>query len=257
MGLRKSTLPKNAACITFDDGYDGWLERIAPALLRRNAHATFFLTTAQFEGVPMWHERTIEAVRACRLDFLQLPGIGMPSFQMCQLSDQIACVAWLQNCLKYQSIESRNAILSKLEAVCGVDSSGLKCMAASDVRVLHSKGFAIGSHTINHPILTRASTIEAAQEIGSSRDYLEDLIRGQVNSFAYPNGRPNIDFSSEHIALVRRAGYTHAVTTQTGVVRSKTPLYQIPRFTPWGPSRVRMLAQILRNQTSHITAISE
>jgi peptidoglycan/xylan/chitin deacetylase (PgdA/CDA1 family) len=256
-GLRNSTVPKNAACITFDDGYDGWLQRIAPVLLRRNAHATFFLTTGQFDGVPMWHERTIEAVRSCKSTALQVPGIDMPIFQMHHLKGQIACIAWLQHYLKYQPIENRNAVLLTLEAICGLDSSALKCMAASDARVLHSKGFAIGSHTVNHPILTKTTMSEAAAEIGGARDYLEGLIAGQVNSFAYPNGRPNTDFLSEHIALVRRAGYTHAVTTQAGVVRSGTPIYQIPRFTPWGPGRTRMLAQLLRNQTSHMKTLSE
>ena len=61
--LQTGTLPRRAACITFDDGYPDWLAGVAPALRRRNLHATFFITSGQFDGVPLWHERILAAVR--------------------------------------------------------------------------------------------------------------------------------------------------------------------------------------------------
>ncbi|MBS0501410.1 MAG: polysaccharide deacetylase family protein, partial [Proteobacteria bacterium] len=61
--LQAGSLPRGAACITFDDGYPDWLNGVAPALRRRNLHATFFITSGQFDGVPLWHERILAAVR--------------------------------------------------------------------------------------------------------------------------------------------------------------------------------------------------
>lgn len=49
--------------LRFDDGYPDWLAGVAPALRRRNLHATFFITSGQFDGVPLWHERILAAVR--------------------------------------------------------------------------------------------------------------------------------------------------------------------------------------------------
>ena len=103
-------------------------------------------------------------------------------------------------------------------------------------------------HTTNHPILTTATPGEVIEEIGRSREQLEAVIGGKVDSFAYPNGRPTTDFSPDHVALVKSAGYRYAVTTRGGVLRQETDPYLIPRFAPWGPGKSKMLVQILRNQ---------
>ena len=61
--VRAGSLPRRSACITFDDGYADWMSGVVPLLLRRNLHATFFITSGQFDGIPLWHERILAAVR--------------------------------------------------------------------------------------------------------------------------------------------------------------------------------------------------
>lgn len=247
-GLATGKLPKNAACITFDDGYIGWLEGIAPELLRRNAHATFFLTTGQFSGEPMWHERIIQAVAKAPPSGISMPGFGLGALPSTSLADKQAAVVSLQALLKYQTLNRRNAMLESLENHCGVGIESLPLMPAADIKQLFNMGFGIGTHTVNHPILTHTTQAEAIYEIGATREQLEGIIGGTVDSFAYPNGIPGTDFQAKHIAMVRNAGYRYAVTTQNGVIRMGCSVYQMPRFTPWGPDWFRMLLQLLRNQ---------
>lgn len=242
------TLPNNAACLTFDDGYADWAEGLVPVLLQRNAHATFFVTTGQLAGMPMWHERVIGAVRHSVSKELDLGHMGLSTFSLDTLPDKRQAVMRLQDHLKYQPLNLRDAWLDQLEVSCGVKMSSVPVLSASGLRALHNKGLAIGSHTTNHPILTTATPGEVIEEIGRSREQLEAVIGGKVDSFAYPNGRPTTDFSPDHVALVKSAGYRYAVTTRGGVLRQETDPYLIPRFAPWGPGKSKMLVQILRNQ---------
>ena len=246
-GLINGNLPPRAACITFDDGYSDWLNGVVPALERRNMHATFFITSGQFEGRPLWHERIAHAVRNASLGPLD---IGHPAFFPIHIqtdADRAAAVSRLEHFLKYLTLPARDGLLRYLEAVVGVNMTDVPRMSLADLRALHARGFAVGAHTDNHPILVYCDEATAYQEIGQVRETLSGYIKAPVTSFAYPNGRPFADFSSRHIQMVKRAGYTSAVTTQWGVGGLGTSVYQIPRFTPWGNDPLRITWQLGRN----------
>ena len=245
--IQRGRLPPNAACITFDDGYPGWLTGAAAALERRNLHATFFITTGQFNGVPMWHERVACAVKAAPGPELVLPGFGLPALPLGTMPQRCAAVQVLESFLKYQPLDTRDVFLARLEAAAAVRVSEVPCMSVDDLRALHSKGFGIGAHTVLHPILSLCDAAQATHEIGAVREELELLVRGPVRSFAYPNGRPVTDFTADHVRMVQKAGYQFAVTTQWGWASNSTPVFQIPRFTPWGPDGLHMTLQVARN----------
>lgn len=245
--MQRGKLPPNSACITFDDGYPGWLTGPVAALERRNLHATFFITSGQFKGVPMWHERVGCAVKAAPGPSLELPGFGLPPLPLHNMQDRCVAAQRLESFLKYQSLEAREMLLLRLEAAAAVRMQDVPCMAVDDLRALHSKGFGIGAHTVLHPILSLCDATQSAYEIGAAREELELIVGGAVRCFAYPNGRPVKDFTADHIRMVQKAGYHYAVTTQSGWAGSNTPVFQIPRFTPWGPDGWHMALQLARN----------
>ena len=99
--LKHGTLPKKAVAITFDDGYDEWLETVSPALRARNMPATFFVTTEQLGGPALWHERIVSAVRSLPDTGAQLPyGFGSYS-DLRSLESRIRLVAELTERMKY------------------------------------------------------------------------------------------------------------------------------------------------------------
>ena len=245
--LQSGRLPRRAACITFDDGYADWMAGAAPALLKRNLHATFFITTGQFDGLPLWHERIHAAVRAHPGPVLDIamPSLGKPS--LATLVDRMALVVRLEQELKYLTLAARQKALLQLEAAAGVRPEALPVMSEAQLRDLHSQGFGVGGHTINHPILDYCSERELVEEIVGVKDRLQAIVGGTIAGFAYPNGRPHADFSRHHVEAVRRAGYTYAVTTHWGAATSNTSPFQIPRFTPWAQREWHALYQVGRN----------
>ena len=255
--LRSGRLPPRAACITFDDGYSTWLTGVVPALERRNMHATFFITTGQFDGRPLWHERIAHALRNFGKDILDL---GHPAFVPAStrsLPERTVAVLRLEKFLKYMTVAARDELLVHLESLTGVTADLVTRMSLADLRTIQARGFGIGAHTDNHPILVYCDEVKARHEIGQVREILSGHVGAPVTTFAYPNGHPYADFSSRHVQMVKQAGYTSAVTTQWGVGDSATSVFQIPRFTPWGKTRLSIAMQLGRNMLTMPDCVEE
>jgi peptidoglycan/xylan/chitin deacetylase (PgdA/CDA1 family) len=245
--MKSRTLGERTASITFDDGYQDWEAGAVPVLENLGLHATFFITTGQFDGVPMWHERILHALRFTPLAELSLKESGLPTLATESLAQRAQAAVCIERHLKYQALSFRDEMLAQLEEVTGASHQVIPTMSAAQLRNLSNRGFGIGAHTVNHPILRYSDSDSVKYELGAAKDMLENMISQKVSGFAYPNGRPSVDFSPLTIRLVKEAGYDYAVTTDWGVADVDTSVFQVPRFTPWGPDRFRMQVQIVRN----------
>ena len=243
--LKAGHLPGGSACITFDDGYSDWATGVLPELARRKLHATFYISTRQLDGTPLWHERVAHALLQPGLTAFDLT--GLPPLQLHTLDERCQARVTLEKFLKYQPLHVRDAMIEELEAQAGAAPGEVRRLSVETLRQIHNAGLAVGAHTVNHPILTVSDAVTARREMGEAREALEHCIGGPVTAFAYPNGRPGTDFSAEHVRMVRQAGYTSAVTTQPGAADRHTSEFQIPRFTPWGPGALRTSLQLGRN----------
>lgn len=235
------------ASITFDDGYPEWVQTVLPALQKRNLPATFFITTGQFFGTPLWHERIIHAITQATLPILSLTTPKKIEISLATQADKIAAICQLEAFAKYLPLATRDLLLAELEDLTGASIKNVPTMSTQDLRHLHNLGHGIGAHTDRHPILTQCDEAIARDEIARPREILAEIVGGTVDGFAYPNGIPGKDFSPVHIEFVKRAGYRFAVTTAAGVADKHCSPYQLPRFTPWGPSITATGYQIARN----------
>lgn len=94
------------------------------------------------------------------------------------------------------------------------------------IKILHSGGVEIGSHSNTHPALTTLNSAALTQEIVGSKQILEQKLEAKINSFCYPTGA----YNQYTPILVKNAGYTTAVTVN---LRKSTPqddLYLLPRI---------------------------
>ncbi|MEK7580746.1 MAG: polysaccharide deacetylase family protein [Patescibacteria group bacterium] len=86
----------------------------------------------------------------------------------------------------------------------------------------------IGAHSMHHQSLGRLSTQAAADEINQSKLVLELSLGRQITTFAYPYGH----FTDQTVELVRSAGFTSALTTDTGINDSQSDLFTLHRIHP-------------------------
>jgi peptidoglycan/xylan/chitin deacetylase (PgdA/CDA1 family) len=248
-GLRNGNLPRRAACITFDDGYADNAEVALPILQKHGISAAFFVATGFLDGGRMWNDTVIELVRAAHGPILDLSAMGFGTIDIATNEKRQQAINILLTKLKYLPLESRQAQIDRICSLVGITLPTDLMMSSEQVRKLHSAGMEIGGHTVHHPILTRLAYTDARSEIANGKDALENITRAPVRLFAYPNGKPNQDYASEHVQMVKDLGFEGAVSTAWGAAKTSDDLFQLPRFTPWDRGQVRFTLRMVQNMS--------
>ena len=248
--LRAGSLPARAAAITFDDGYADNHDVALPILRRHGLPATFFIATGFLDGGRMWNDTVIECVRRAPNRTMDLSWLGLQGIGHLDVSDgatKRAAVGQLLRALKYLPLSTRNALVEQLAAATSALLPSDLMMRSEQVRALRDAGMQVGAHTQTHPILSSLSREQARSEMLGSKQVLERLLSEPIRSFAYPNGKPDADYTAESVQLARELGFELAVSTAWGAAdRSVDPL-QVPRFTPWDRPRWRFAARLANN----------
>lgn len=194
-------LPRDAAAVTFDDGYRDVLLRAAPVLQELAIPATVFVPTgfASAEGRArlLPHDRLYAvAVAAARAG--RPLGDGTPA-------DLVEAM------IRTTPARTLVARIEALEAEFGAPrlDDGAEVLAPVEVRALADRGWEIGAHTVGHVVLTHESPDETRRQLVAAKADLERWSGRPCRYFAYCNGY----HSPSVVAEVRRAGYQAAVTT--------------------------------------------
>ncbi|MHB8493947.1 MAG: polysaccharide deacetylase family protein [Casimicrobiaceae bacterium] len=248
--LAAGTLPRRAAAITFDDGYADNCLVALPILQSHGVAATFFVATGYLDGGIMWNDRIIAAVRGCARPVLDLESLELGIHPISSTEERRQALDGLIGKTKYLDGAGRDETAVRIAELAGVETPSDLMLTTAQLRVLHVAGMRIGAHTVTHPILARLPQEEARREMAQSRQALEDALGAPIELFAYPNGKPGIDYLPEHAQMAREIGFKAAVSTGRGAAGPGTDAMQLPRFTPWDRTRMefgaRMLGNILR-----------
>lgn len=251
--LRGGTLPPRAAAITFDDGYADNASNALPVLQHHRVSATFFISTGFLDGGRMWNDSIIEAVRRCDHSTLDLQPLGLGLHPMGSVAQRRDAIDHLLGGIKYMEPGRRRETVNHIVQMAGARLPDDLMLRSRQIRALRDAGMQIGAHTVTHPILETLTDVQAQQEISSSKTALESLLEEPVHLFAYPNGKPGVDYSAKHVAMVRSAGYCAAVSTAPGAAMSVGDAHQLPRFTPWDRTRSRYGMRMLANLRTSAT----
>jgi peptidoglycan/xylan/chitin deacetylase (PgdA/CDA1 family) len=96
-------------------------------------------------------------------------------------------------------------------------------LSHEQIKELIGLGFKIGSHTANHPDLTRISSQAVFYELSTSKKSLEDAFGVPVNYLSYPFGR----FNEETQKIAKDCGYKGAITINHPLKETKDDRYAI------------------------------
>lgn len=231
--LDAGTLPTRAVCITFDDGYRSVHDLALPVLREFGLPATVFVTSGFVGEGNMWNDRIIEVVQGLTEDTLDLSDHGLGSYAIGTLEARKQTLTRLTERSKYLAPPARAALVERLEAMVGGDLAPGLMLTPENIRNLQQGGIEIGAHTVTHPILTSLDDDTARLEIAAGKADLEEIIGRPVRLFAYPNGKPGMDFDDRHAAMVREAGFDAAFTTMPGPITRGHDRFQLARSRPW------------------------
>ncbi len=241
-------LPPRAVLLTFDDGLRNNLTHAAPLLKRYGVPAILFLTTG-YLGTSrlLWPQELYElAMRWPRAeiprpdtaeDFRLHGDRKLRSSELVALAKTLPAAmveSWLQQ------LREETPLPASL-ACDGIYSF----LTWEEAGRLPSYGFELGSHTVNHWIVTRCTPEALRRELEKSKNEIEQRLGQVCTSFCYPNGGAS-DWSAETAEAVRAAGYRAAYILPDRIQRrSRVNPYAIDRLTvPGGVAQVAFRARV-------------
>ena len=194
-------MPPRPVLITFDDGYRSVLTKGAPILEKFGLPAAVFVCTGPMRArTRLWFDAVAErdgeaAVEAWKSRDYQ---------------------AWLAGCATKETLDER-------------DPRAL--MTPGELATLaRMPGIEIGGHTVSHPILARASASQQRREIEENLQSIREWTGRAVRIFAYPNGRPGVDYDADTLAILRDNGIDIAFSTRADFSRANEPALERSRF---------------------------
>ena len=243
--------------ITFDDGYRDNLTCAHPILRKYRLPATLFVSTGYIgsDGA-IWNDQVSWAFKHTnRKDFTLEIANQHLALRLGSESDRLRSLSLVLERLKGVSDFEKTCIVDTVVAELNGKKPrhGKLMLSWGELRQMVKEGWEIGSHTVNHVILTRVKTAVVRDELRESKETLQRELGGPISLFAYPNGK-QMDFDLSIKDLLRLAGYKAAVTTLDGLNDANTDLFEIRRRSPWEsylPSFATKLLYLYRKETSN------
>lgn len=222
--LRGNTkLPDKAALITFDDGLKNNYKVAFPVLHEMGIPAAVFLTV-DFVGTEeiLWVDELYLLLREAALRGIPLDLPYVPAQEHFRAGRVWNSYEIMVEALKRSGVANRavemNRLRNALNAGLPIRHEDFFMLDWNEVRTMHRAGLVeFGVHTATHRILSELAEEEWGLEIVAPKQKLEKELGTEAASFCFPNGRPFVDFRSEHLDYLRKAGYVCAFTTENAL----------------------------------------
>ncbi|HEV3467918.1 MAG TPA: polysaccharide deacetylase family protein [Pyrinomonadaceae bacterium] len=220
----RGELPARAACVTIDDGFSDAYEVAFPLLRRHGAPAALFVVTDFLDGRAwVWTDKLRYVALRAEGERLRAEAGGRAfDLPLGGRASRLAAAGRVNSELKRLPAAARDEAISRAAAANGValpqsPPEEFGPVTWEQAREMDAAGVEIGSHTLSHPILTRADDEQLRRELRGSRARLEAELGRRADLFCYPNG----SFDERVRRETERAGYACAVTTLPGLNRRR------------------------------------
>lgn len=240
--LEKKPLPELAILLTCDDGLRNALTDMVPILKEEGLSCLFFVLGASIEEHPriLWYEELYLLMLAAPAGQYLLDSLGI---HLEWASSAQRRSEWWKLVRKLSQFDqqARADLILTLVSHFGLPENWnarsvnnqshrrrFDLLDGSDLRQLIAQGMSIGSHTLNHPILSQQSSESAWKEISRSRTLLESAIGKPVWALAYPFGDPS-SVTTREMQMAKQAGFECAFMNVGGGFGASLPRFALPR----------------------------
>ena len=253
---RKIPIKPYCIVVTFDDGYRNNATKALPILRQYGVPATFFLATGHMtHRKPYWcdrldyilqhvpvHGREIKvASRTVRLLAADRVALGSSY-------DELRRAAKSAHRPDAEMVREMEGLAHALEAETGRGLTEIfeaddwtALLTWAEVEQLAADGVSFGSHTVSHVRLGLVDEKTAISQLADSKSAIEQHVRGPCRHFAYPNG----SFNRRTPELVKKCGYSSAVTTIEGTNQVGDDPLRLRRFNvPTEGGTTELLARV-------------
>jgi peptidoglycan/xylan/chitin deacetylase (PgdA/CDA1 family) len=233
--IKSGEIPRNSVVVTFDDGYENFYKVAFPILKQHNIKATVFLVTnlvGTEEGT--WIDKFTSMISTTKKKFVESKTINL-RLPIETRQDKTKAIATFSPQLKRLGKNKRDNALDEIAKNLGFESFDkigvpliYKMMNWKQISETVESRISYGSHTANHPILSRLSKEEVMYELTKSKEKLVGKLKNEIMGVAYPNGHKE-DFSEE-IKKLSEKSYICGLTTINGTNREGEDIFELKRI---------------------------
>lgn len=226
-------IPNRTVVLTIDDGYKDFYLYGFPILKKMGMKATFFVTVNFINQKSwLWPDRIKYALYNTNVQKVNFH-FNNQLFHLDLCGNRSKFNSWNQlsnYCITIKNDEKWK-LINSLDQELGVNipkdiPEEYLPVTWQELKLMNENGIEIGSHTMNHPILSKINHDELYNEIYNSKIEIESNLNSRVFSFCYPNSAPG-DINDTVIKYVKSAGYRGAVF---GGLPGSHDIFQIPRI---------------------------
>lgn len=235
----KNNADKNIACITFDDGFKDNIEYAAPILKKYNCPASFYPVTDCIDhDLPTWTHIYHRAFQETSMKSIILHSDHLPQFKgkisfSSATKKESFCKTLFQKMKLLPQVEIDKIMREVADGFNDVPLPSGFMMDWKDINELMQSGFAIGSHTKTHALL---SNIDNDVELSNELTFSSERIRNETGkspiSVSYPVG-----FYNEKVKqAAKNAGYKIGLAVNQRFYRLTDSNFEVPRVDIYADS---------------------
>lgn len=244
-------ITKKGVVLTFDDGFFCHYEFVFQELLNRNLWGIFYIPTKPYIDkeildvhkvhliLSKYSPEIIYSSLVDNLDESFLDKTRLDEFRKHTYLDQKndSYTLYIKRVLNYYiKYEFRNKTISNLMS--SFFSNEVKIqknfyLKKEQIQEMHNKGMIIGSHTVNHKVMSRLSEIEQKHEINNSFEYLNNLLNGLYHkTYCHPYGGFH-SFNNKTEEILSKSGCLYSFNVENRDIESfdiKSRPHALPRY---------------------------
>lgn len=193
--------------LTFDDGLKDHFDYVMPELIKRNLKAIFYISTGVYQknklldvhrlhmllgkyGGTFIYKRLKSLITDEMLVDAHVEEFKKLTYLTQENDDFTTIVKRIVN--YFMNYMYREDVMDQLMSDLFDDEEKLSAsfyLSKNEIRDMHNQGMLIGSHTVNHKVMSKLSSEEQEFEIEKSFSFLETITKGlKCKTFCYPYG---------------------------------------------------------------------
>jgi peptidoglycan/xylan/chitin deacetylase (PgdA/CDA1 family) len=220
----KNYQKNNSLCsLTFDDGERSIYDAVFPILKKHNVPAAIFISPRNVQQhFNFWFQEVSGYDNSTMVDIL---------VRELDLNIQEKSTLNYISVLKTLPLKRINEFISIYQRETNTTVKPFRNINMDEVETLRQSGLiTFGAHTLYHPILKNEDDERVDYEISKSITELSELLGEEVKYFAYPNGKPNLDFGEREIKVLKKNNIKIAFSTDPKFVNRHSNNMMFPRI---------------------------
>ena len=246
----KNKTPINGIILTFDDGFRDHFNYVFPELLKRKLWGIFYVSTS-----PIVDNNILDVHRIHLLlgkyggneifktlksfitdDMLVDRDVPEFSSKTYLKQDNLYSTTMVKRILNYFiDYKYRKIVLDKLMEIYFPNERSLSkkfYLKTDDLKIMTTNGMVIGSHSVNHPVMSKLNKTDQGFEIKSSFETLKPFIDKKLKSFCFPYGGFH-SFNNKTINILEENNCVFSMNVESRDVKTsdfEKPIHVFPRY---------------------------